>query len=466
MTHGIDYHYYFFTEDLYEELELEDSVPPVPASPRPGRPNISIPPIPTAQDDFTIDEDIYEETDDILPSIIQTQSPQHVPSLPNRNPPKNPTVPSLPPRNAPAPTVPGPSLPPRGGPSGKSKASVPMEYEATVPKLGAKPGIKAPAIPQTTVADEDQELYDDVVLGGEDGDAEEMYDDVVVGDGNGADEELYDDVMTTSGLPTGGKKASEPISEEYYEDMAPGAVSDPYVAMEKNKEDEFDSGSELYVDVDEPAASPIQKLQVSVPPPEKSSPKFNKKLSKKTPNSSGTSRGLVNGSVGYKAPKKSKFDDRWACVEGSNLLVFKSSGDKRHQDKIPLGDCKLEIGSTEAGAGKFAFSVSKGDKFYHFSMQSKANMDSWVDVLKGIVKYAPVEAGNGRAELEIYQAKEDHIADSSDELTFKKGTYIKLVERKSKDLWYGQIGNESQEFEGKKGNFPVNKVELAEDLYV
>ncbi len=490
-------HIFVFTEELYEELGLDD-LPPVPASPRPSRPNIPVPAIPSGpQDDFAIDEDIYEETDDILPSMPQSsyhQSPQHIPSLPNRNPPKAQASsvpgPSLPPRNAPA-AAPAPSLPPRSvGGKPKSPLAAPLDYEETVtpPKIGVKLGAKGPAPPPATTIDEDQELYDDVVVdqpvgggGGADAD-EEMYDDVVIGGGEDPGEELYDDVMTTSGLPTGGggsatatnSKASEPITEEFYEDMAPGAVTDPYVALEKNKEEDLDDGDELYVDVDEPAAAPVQKLQQNTLTLQarSASPKIfggSKKGNKKMSIGSSTlSRGVVNGNFSYKAPKKSKFDDKWGCVEGISLLVFKSSGDKKHQDKIPLGDCRLDIGSTEAGAGKFAFSLSKGDKFYHFSLHNQADVDKWVEVLKGIVKYAPVEAaGNGaNGEFEVFQAKEDHIADSSDELTFKKGTIIKLIERKSKDMWYGQIGNESQVFEGKKGSFPANKVEIAEDLYI
>jgi len=487
-----------FTEELYEELELEDSVvPPVPPSPRPSRPNVALPSTP-AQDDFAIDEDIYEETDDILPSMPPPQlSPQHqAPSLPNRNPTKNSApsgpLPSLPPRNAPAASAsPGPSLPPRSGPGGKMPKP-PVDYEAAPPKIGAKPKSK-PQAPPPPVADEDQELYDDVIAGEVGEEAEEMYDDVVVGEEDPG-EELYDDVMTTSGIPTTTVNSSakpappspavasnEPISEEFYEDMAPTAVSDSYVAMEKSKEEELEPGDELYMDVDideQPppqAPPPVQKVQASITA--KSSSRISSPFSKiKKPGGSGggsnnANRGLVSGTISYKAPKKYKFDERWGCVEGTNCLVFKSSSDKRHQDKIPLGDCRLDIGSTEAGAGKFAFSLSKGDKFYHFSLHSQADVDNWVGVLKGIVKYAPVEtpADNGTGpeeDLEVYQAREDHIADADGELTFKKGTIIKLIDRPSKDMWYGQIGNESQVFTGKKGKFPAHKVEIAEDLYI
>ena len=402
-------------------------------------------------------------------------------------------MPSLPPRNEPAvAAAPVPSLPPRSGPGGKpAKPPSPLDYEVTPPNIGAKPKSKMPVRPPiaaTTADDEDQDLYDDVVageVGG--GESEEMYDDVVVGEQD-LGEELYDDVMMTSGLPVTNSNSSskpapaaagsEPICDEFYEDMAPtGVSSDPYVALEKNKEEECEPGDELYMDVDmdeQPPPPQVQKVQTTIPA-KPSSPRISSpfsKIKKGGGSSSNTNRGLVSGSISYKAPKKYKFDERWGCVEGTNLLVFKSSSDKRHQDKVALGDCRLDIGSTEAGAGKFAFSLSKGDKYYHFSLRSQADVDSWVGVIKGIVKYAPVESpptDNGAGpeeELEVFQAREDHIADTDGELTFKKGTIIKLIDRPSKDMWYGQIGNESQVFTGKTGKFPAHKVEIAEDLYI
>lgn len=413
----------------------------MPQSNRPPVPSFSAPPIPSQlEDTFAIDEDIYEETDEILPSM-SSMSPTNAPSLPNRNPPKANTTtsgPSLPPRNAP--TSSSPRLPPRSSP-GKYP---PQDYEMTQsPKLPAKaPPASLP------VDDEDGELYDDVVLGGDD--VEELYDDVLMG--GQEEEELYDDVLTAVGENEG----TAIITDEFYEDMAAtSSVPDSYVSLEK-QDDDLDS--ELYVDVEEP----IVKKALSVPSPKSSITK----MFKKAPISAGGSPTTLSGNISYKAPKKSKFEDRWGVLEGSYLLIFKTSSDKRSQDKIPLGDCRLDIGSTEAGAGKFAFSLSKGDKFYHMSVRDQVELNKWVDTLKGIVKYAPVQTGAlVEEEPEIYEATQDHIANSSDELTFRKGTCILLLEKKTADIWFGQI---KDEFKGsmKKGKFPVSKVQLAENPYI
>ena len=311
---------------------------------------------------------------------------------------------------------------------------------------------KAPAPPPTAG---DDELYDDVVV--ETAEVEEMYDDVVIGEGGGAveeemyddvvvegggavEEELYDDVVTTSGVE----------QDEFYEDMVPGKSPDPYVTLEKKGGAEPDEGDDLYVDVDEPPKP--QKPAAS------KSGTFSRMLNKKT----GKTPGAMSGAVSYKAPKKSKFDSKWAVISGSSLLIHKSASDKKSQDKIPLGECKLEYGSTEAGAGKFAFHLSKGDKVYHLSFKEAGELEEWLGVVKGLVKYAPVDAGD----QEVYVAKEDHIGDSDQEITFKKGTYIRLISVLSPKLWVGQIGTEDQVFEGKTGKFPAHKVELAEDLYM
>ena len=281
---------------------------------------------------------------------------------------------------------------------------------------------------------------------------EETYDDVIVGDqGGGAeDEDLYDDVVPTT--------VGEPIMDEYYEDMAPGTM-DSYVTMEKKDGQEEVEDEELYVDVDEPSSpSPVKQVEA----PKSSTSKSLSRMFHKKQSVSAKSRSH-SGTVSYKAPKKTRFEERWAAVEGTNLLIYKTSTDKRSQDKIPLGECRLELGSTEAGAGKFAFHVCKGEKTYHFSLKDEAGKEEWVSVLKGLVKYAPVEADN--EEQEIYQATQDHIADSDQELTFKKGTYIRLISKDSAEMWTGQIGNLDQVFTGKTGKFPVNKVEPAEALY-
>lgn len=439
-------------EDLYEELET-DYIPPVPASPRPSRPSVPV------SDDILIDEDIYEETDDILPTLQSSlHSPQHTPtpapSLPDRNPPKRSSSPppSLPPRGGPAAAEPVPSLPPRNAKPGSAQDH---ERSTTGKKPAAKPPVPAP--------EEDEELYDDVVTAN--AEIEETYDDVLVPEGGGAaiEEDLYDDVVpTTSG------REDEPIADENYEDMAPGAPN--YVTMEKNGPPEAEDGEELYVDVEEPpvhSQTPLggKKTPVDTHKAATSKGTFSKMFNKRA---SSDQKGSLSGTIGFKAPKKSKFDDKWGVIDGSNLLVYKASGDRKHQEKISLGDCRLELGSTEAGAGRFAFRLSKGEKVYHFSLKEATDLEDWVGMVKGLVKYAPVEAKGGdvAAEDEVYQAREDHIAESDSELTFKKGTYIKLIRRETSDLWVGQIGTEEQVFEGKIGKFPANKVELAEDLYI
>ena len=342
---------------------------------------------------------------------------------------------------------------------------------------------KSPAPPPVSTED-DEELYDDIVVGEADAEIDETYDDVVVADsgvgGAAADEELYDDVLaTTTGVGTEGEG---PVQDEYYEDMAPGTV-DSYVTMEKKG---AEGGEELYVDVDEPPAhsyspSPARKGSGTTgggkdsPKPQSPHPKtgtFSRMFHKKaTPDhKAGPS---LSGHLSYKAPKKSKFEEKWGVIEGSNLAIFKNSSDKRSQEKLPLNECRLELGSTEAGAGKFAFHLCKGDKLYHFSLKEATDLEAWVGVVKGLVKYAPVEVTSGSGsgsivadeEHVVYQAKEDHIGDNDGELTFKTGTFIRLIKKESPALWVGQIGNAEQIFEGKIGKFPSSKVEEAEELY-
>ena len=328
--------------------------------------------------------------------------------------------------------------------------SHPQEYEITdqstksspkaLAKAPAKAPTKAPApLPLSVPSEEDAELYDDVVLDGNGLVVEEMYDDVLTGGGD-VEEELYDDVLTIAA-----DNNDESLSDECYEDMTPGSFVDSYT----------NEDGELYVDVNESSTSLKNKML------EKS------KMFKKSSISTGNSSVALSGNFGYKAPKKSKFEERWGVVEGNYLVIYKTSSDKRSQDKLPLGECQFDIGSTEAGAGKFAFSLSRGDKFYHISLRSKAELNKWVGALKGMVKKATGKYGCGNGEeRQIYEATEDHIANSSGELTFKTGTLINLLEKKSTDMWFGQITDKSLKSEGKKGMFPISKVQIAnEDLY-
>ncbi len=484
----------FLAEDLYEELEL-DYIPPVPDSPRPARP--SFPQVPP-EDDIIIDEDIYEETDDILPAHPSPVAPSPLtattpaPCLPDRNPTKKHATsppPSLPPRvggpssappraGGPSSAPPIPNLPPRNPLKPKLPPS-PQDYEATTKKTVAA---KLPAPTPVSTGGDDDELYDDVVLGGDSAEVEEMYDDVVVGGDSAEVEEMYDDVVI--GESGGGGEAdeelyddilamtsgAEPVQDEYYEDMAPGQV-DSYVTMEKKGME----AEELYVDVDEPPAHTHSMPRKGTSPKQQPHPKtgtFSRMFHKKGTPDHKPGKG-ISGSLFYKAPKKSKFEEKWGVIEGSHLAIHKSSSDKRSQEKIPLNECRLELGSTEAGAGKFAFHLIKGEKIHHFSLKEATDLEAWVGVVKGLVKYAPVEAPGGSGsgsivedeEHVVYQAKEDHIAERDGELTFKRGTFIRLIRKESPVLWVGQIGNIDQIFEGKIGEFPSNKVEEAEELY-
>ena len=411
-------------EDLYEDV---GAPPPIPGSPRPSHP--ALPEVPV-EDDFIIDEDIYEDTDDLnLPGYPspRSSSPYTAPSLPDRNPPKvdNTPQPKLPPRNAP--TAPQPQLPPRNAPTLPPRVDLPKSV-APIP----------------TVAAEDDEIYDDIVPAAD----EETYDDVVVAP-DAIEEDTYDDVVV----------GAEPITEEYYEEMVPGMVDGPqedYVVMEHGPDD----GDDLYVDVDHEPPPP--KIQVVSPPVETAKPiksgTFSRK-SKVTPPLL-----LMSGSVSYRGPKKSKFEEKHATVGDTSLLVYKTSTDKKHQEKIPLSECGLELGSTETGAGEFAFRISKGSKVHHFSVKSKTEQEEWVGVLAKLVKYAPVKVNHG--EQQVYETSQDHIAEADGELTFKKGSFIRLISKETESMWLGQIGNEAQVFDGKTGKFPSDKVVLVEDLYI
>ena len=402
--------------------------PPVPSSPRPAHKNL----IPDADDIQDMGgEDIYEEFDDPLPP----PQPSKPPALPQRNE----APPTLPARKEPA-----PALPPRHPTTTpklltRSKPQ-PQEYEATSP-ITSNP----PSRPPPPAADVEDDLYDDVVqpLGNE---IEETYDDIVIKDDE--IEETYDDVVT--GPPT-----TEDGPGELYEDMALEPQED-YVVMEHGEGG--DEGGELYVEVDE---SP---RHVSIG--EKQKPEKGGTLSQIFRKSKQPSvKGTISGQLSYKAPGKGKFKDQWFVVEGNTLQIFKSATDKKPQDKVSINESDLSIGSTEAGAGTFAFRLTtKGAKTFHFSAKTKDELDGWIGVLKGMSKSASLDLG--REEPNVYQAKEDHIADSDEQLTFKKGSYIRLISMHNEEIWIGQIGNEAQEFNGKIGKFPANKVGIAEDLYI
>ena len=285
-------------------------------------------------------------------------------------------------------------------------------------------------------------------------------------------EETYDDVVSAV---SGGKpqaKEPEPITEEYYEDMAPGQNEGPqeeYVVMEPGEDV---GGEELYVDVDAPPPvrtiappKPTETTVASSPRTPKSGT-FSRMFNKSKPGSPQLDRKQSqSGTIHHKAPKKSKFEERWAVVDGNYLIISKNQTAKSHQEKLPLSECGLDMGSPDVGPGEHAFRITtKGDRVHHFKLKSRPEFDKWVTVIKGLTKYAPIETVS-RGEQEVYEAKEDHIGESEGQLTFKKGTYIRLIS-KDGDEWVGQIGNEAHVFEGKIGKFPMSKVTLAEDLYI
>ena len=412
--------------ELYEELELDDTVaaPALPSSPRPTHkpPGATLANVPIAADFEDMGgEDIYEDTDDYLPTIIQQQaaapSSQAVPQLPSRNPPKkvdSSPVPSLPPRNSPAPV---PSLPPRNAKTEakKKQASLPV----------------------------DEELYDDVVVGTVDDD--EMYDDVVV-TGDAEIEETYDDVVT-----------QDAVTDELYEDMTANGEDGPqeeYVIMEPGQEGEEDD--ELYVDVElTPKHAPLQsRLRGKA-----AAGNGVAKLSQMFAGGGGGGRGgggpVKGGNVKCKTPKKSIFSQFWCKIEKKELHFFKNSTDKLPVERLPLGECEMSVAA--AGA---AFKLCKAEKIYYFTLKNASECDKWSDWLRGLVQRTTVEQHQ-----EVYMAKEDHIG-SAGEITFKKGSFIRLMSKGSAQNWTGQLGNEAQVFEGKVGKFPANKVERAEDMYI
>ena len=474
---------YSIDEDLYEEVDLPP--PPVPASPRPAHTPIVVSPSDDIQD--MGGEDIYEDFDDLPDAIPESDSPVHeVPALPQRNPPKQTEPPpALPTRNAPPLRVNSPVLPPRNiasparnipkAPTPKTssspippKGNEPVEYEVASPP-NAKVGIPArppppptastarsPPVPPTNI-DDDDDTYDDVVGAMGQGEIEETYDDVVV--------------------PTTLAETNSPPSEENYEDMAPaeGGPAEDYVVMEHGQEG--DEGGEMYVEVDEdksPAHAPAQRksiIEQQKQPPSKPgafSKLFGSGKAKPTAAVGATAAKSHSGYLSCKPPKKSKFTDEWCVLDGNTLQFYRSSTDKKPREKLALADLSLKMGSTEAGAGEFSFQLSKGDKVHHFSAKTKEDLEGWVSVLKVIVKSAATEPVDRRSSAmepvnQIFQATEDHIGEGEDQLTFKKGTYIRLITQMSGDLWIGQLGNEAQVFNGKIGKFPTSKVE---DLYI
>ena len=434
-----------------------DLPPPiVPASPRPPRAPLTSS-VPVA-DDFQDmgGEEIYEEFDDPLDAVPEAVSPQQqAPTLPSRNPTKIEPAPALPARNVP------PAK--NGSPARSTKLPIPakskfvsdvQEYEVASPPARTKVGIPArppppPTAPTTApIADED-----------------DTYDDIVGVMGQDDIEEAYDDVVTPIATETNPDR-SRLMSEENYEDMAPGedGPTEDYVIMEPG---EGDDEGDLYLEVDDdkPPAYALAQRRGLANQQKNSSPKtgtFSKIFGGVKGKPGATAAAAITRSqLSYKAPKKTKFSDEWCAVEGSSLQFFKSSTDKKPREKLSINEFDLKIGSTEAGVGDCAFRLTKGDKVHHFSVKTKEELDGWVAALKVITKSASIDLGDS-----VFQAKEDHIGEGEDQLTFKKGTYIRLITQTSGDMWIGQIGSDAQVFNGKIGKFPTSKAALVEDLYV
>ena len=471
--------------------------PPVPASPRPQHHPIVSPSAVSEDFQDMAGEDIYEDFDDLPDTIPESDSPQHnVPALPQRNLKSAEPPPALPARNVPPTKVSNsPVLPPRniasparnipktGGSSPiPSRDSDPVDYEIASPPR-AKVGIPArPPPPPTastarsppTAPTNDDDTYDDIVgvMGQEE--IEEAYDDVV--------------------MPTAG--VNSPPPEENYEDMAPGEEGQEYVVMEHSQE-EGEEG-ELYVEVEEdkpPAPAQRKSLaeQPKQPPPRAGtfSKFFGGGKAKATAEAGATSTKSHSGHLSCKPPRKSKFTEEWCVLDGSTLQFYRNPSDRKPREKLALGDHSLKVGSTEAGAGEFSFQLSKGDKVHHFNGKTKEDVEGWISALKVVVKSAAIEPGDRKSTViepgdrksaaiepgdrksaamehmdQVFQAKEDHIGEGEDQLTFKKGTFIRLITQMSGDLWIGQIGNEAQVFNGKIGKFPIDKVVPADDLYI
>jgi hypothetical protein len=291
--------------------------------------------------------------------------------------------------------------------------------------------------------------------------AEEMYEDVVsppkgAGGQDPGGEELYEDVVAPQpkepGTPT-----------EDYTEMDIGQGPEDYVTMEKGPAGgggEEDLEVYCEVDPDSPSHAPINSL--SLPPKTTGkSPPGAGKIVKPPPPVSYTPR--HTGSLGHKPPKKSRFYEEWCAVEGTNLCTYKSQKDKRAAEKISLSE--FDLAYAPAGSdGKFAFRLMKGDRVHHFNPSSKEGLSGWVSALRGLAKSATLELPAG--EQEIYETTADHTAESDEQISFKAGSYIRVISRDSSDSWIGQLGTSSQVFTGKIGKFPSSKVTLAEDLYI
>ena len=308
-----------------------------------------------------------------------------------------------------------------------------------------------------------EELYEDVVApspatGGNEED-EELYEDVVNPPPGGTDivEELYEDVVSSAGPA----EATTP-TEDYTEmDIGQGPTED-YVTMERVEDQE---DIEVYDEVDpnSPQHAPINSISLPSKNTSSKSPTATAggtKITKPPPPATYVSK--QSGNLSHKGPKKSKYYEEWCAVEGTNLCTYKNQKDKRSVDTISLKEFDLMYNPGKDG--NFAFHLTKGDKVHYFNPASKEEQTKWITALRELAKCATLELPSG--EPEIFETTHDHTAESDEQISFKKGSYIRIITRVSADYWIGQLGNSSQIFTGKIGKFPSSKVALAEDLYI
>ena len=506
-----------FVLELYEEL-AENPPPKPPSSPRPSP--ASYPPnsIPTSgpeeelYDDF--EGDIYEGLDEIdVPEV--KPSPVTRPSLPPRN--EAVAPPSLPPRNDPKGqtlTIETPPLPPRPG----STKNTPGEYEAPTP---SPPSSRKPM----PLPEEDDEVYDDVVVAEHEEDLEETYDDVV---------------------SMGAKLTSKVSSGDLYEDMTPQHSGSGYVTMHKEEEQEeyqeMELGQtqeaqddELYVDVDEPPpprppppssaksapsnekppprpappkspSSPITSRVTSPRSPipsqlgsqssthqKESSPVTTKSptspitrpasINKKQPGSGSkvahlskmfgeaspqqspslkNRRGSYSGTLLYQSPGKKAFSSEWCVLEGSTIIFYTSPNDKLSHFRLNVKESELHLGTPDGKGSKFAFYLTKGSVVHRFSTNSLQELGEWIGPLAKVSNVVPAPDA-------LYQAKDDYTATKDSEISFKKGDIIWVIGEDTPTLWTGVVGSSSNEFTSGSGTFPSNMIELwttTEDVYI
>ena len=289
--------------------------------------------------------------------------------------------------------------------------------------------------------------------GGEDVGGEELYEDVVPQPIQEV-EETYDDVVA-SGQP------DSPV-EEYTEMEVHDGPTEEYVLMEPGEQEEQETYCE--VDPDTPPHAVRKGAVVAnspkLPPRSPHGSQGVGNIKKPAPPATYVPKHL--GKLSHKAPKKSRFYEEWCKVEGTDLCMYKSQTDKHVIEKIPLREYDMHFGPGDGG--KFAFKLTKGEKVHHFNLGSKEELSSWVGALRGSAKTASLELPPG--EQEVYQAVQDHRAETDEQISFKSGAYIRVISHDSAEWWIGQLGTSSQVFSGKIGKFPVSKVTVAEDLYI